>query len=58
MQHGAHSASDTMLLLGIFVIFLIMFIGGFFLIWRPLRSGSQTQAPAPEPEDSDAGPAG
>jgi preprotein translocase subunit YajC len=48
MQHGAHSSGDTMLLLAIFVVFIVMFIGGFFLIWRPLRSENP---PPMEPED-------
>jgi hypothetical protein len=54
MHHGAHSAGDTMLLLAIFVVFLVMIVGGFFLIWRPLRSeSSPPESPPVEPEDTE-----
>jgi len=50
--HGGAHPGDHLLLLVIFLVFVAMFIGAFFLIFRPLKA--QGQKPPPSPEDAES----
>ncbi|MGH8930794.1 MAG: hypothetical protein ACRDZO_09260 [Egibacteraceae bacterium] len=49
-MHGGAHPGDHLLLLAIFLVMVAMLVGGFFLIYRPLKAQSDNP---PQPEDNE-----